>query len=145
MFQRRAAEEAKARILSAPGQAPCRRGGLSRRFRLPVPPSGSVHWFRPLVPSTGHGPTDMRSIRFKILLLVVFALGACGGGPEVIGGGENTVSIRAGPLANVSGFAERYCQDYGKRAVALGDKPLGPSTTKRLYAYNCVNPADPHH
>ena len=80
----------------------------------------------------------------KILFLVVSALAACGGGPQVIGGSENTVSIKAGRLANVSGFAERYCRGYGKRAVALGDRSLGPSTTKRLYAYNCVSPADPH-
>jgi hypothetical protein len=86
----------------------------------------------------------MRLARFKILLLIVSALGACGGGPEVIGGGETTVSITAGPLTNAGAMAERYCQGYGKRAVALGDKPLGPSSIKRLYAYNCVNPADPH-
>ena len=86
----------------------------------------------------------MRSIRFKILLPVVFALGACGDGPDVIGGDATTVSITAGPLTNVSAKAERYCRDYGKRAVALGNKPLGPSSIKRLYAYNCVNPADPH-
>jgi hypothetical protein len=86
----------------------------------------------------------MRLARFKILLLVISALSGCGGGPEVIGGGETTVSITAGPLTNVSAMAGRYCQGYGKRAVALGDKPLGPSSIKRLYAYNCVNPADPH-
>ena len=82
--------------------------------------------------------------RTAFLLLAVLALGACSGGPQVIAGSENTVSIKAGPLANVGGFAERYCQGYGKRAVALGDKPLGPSTTKRLYVYDCASPADPH-
>jgi hypothetical protein len=86
----------------------------------------------------------MRLVRLKVLFLVVSALGACGGGPQVIGGGASTVSIQAGSLANVSGYAERYCQSYGKRAVALGDIPLGPSTTKRLYAYDCVSPAKPH-
>ena len=86
----------------------------------------------------------MRLARLIILPLVISALGACGGGPQVIGGSANTVSIEAGPLANVSGFAEKYCQGYGKRAMALGDKPLGPSTIKRLYYYDCVGPADPH-
>ncbi len=86
----------------------------------------------------------MRLVRLMVLFLVFATLGACGGGPHVIAGGENAVSIKAGPLANVSGFAEKYCQGYGKRAVALGDMSLGPSTTKRLYAYDCVNPADPH-
>ena len=91
-----------------------------------------------------YGLTVMQVIRSTILLFAVFTLGACGGGPQVIGGSEDTVSIKAGPLARVSGFAERYCQAYGKRAVALGDKALGPSTTKRLYVYNCTSPANPH-
>ena len=92
----------------------------------------------------------MRIVRFEILLLIVSALsalsalGACGGGPDVIGGDATTVSITAGPLTDVSAMAEKYCRGYGKRAVALGNKPLGPSSVKRLYAYNCVNPADPH-
>ena len=86
----------------------------------------------------------MRSIRFKMLLLVVSALSACGGGPEIVGGSEDLVSIKAGPLDNVSGLARRHCQRYGKRAVPVGNKAVGPSTTKRLYAYNCVSPADPH-
>ena len=33
-----------------------------------------------------------------------------------------SLRIKAGPLANVGGFAERYCQGYGRRDVALGDK-----------------------
>ena len=86
----------------------------------------------------------MRLARLSILLLVVSALGACAPGPQVIAGSEHSVSIKAGSFANVSGFAERYCQGYGKRAMALGDKPLGPKSTKRLYVYDCVNPADPH-
>ena len=105
---------------------------------------GFGYQFGPPVPSSGHSPTEMRFVRFKILLLVVFALGACSGGPEIIGGDDSTVSITAGPLTNVGAMAERYCRGYGKRAVALGNKALGPSSIKRLYAYNCVNPADPH-
>ncbi len=105
---------------------------------------GFGYQFGPPVPSPGHGPTDMRFVRFKILLLVVFALSACVGGPEVIGGDDSTVSITAVPFSDAGGMAERYCRGYGKRAVALGNKPLGPSSVKRLYAYDCVNPADPH-
>lgn len=79
-----------------------------------------------------------------LLLLVAFAISACAVRPQIVGGSEDAVSISAGPLANVDGFAARYCRGYGKRAEFLGNKPLGPSTTKRLYAYNCVSPADPH-
>ncbi len=90
---------------------------------------------------SAEGQISMRLARLKMSILVVCTLAACGGGPEVIGGSEDTVSIKAGPLANVRGFAERYCQGYDKRAVAMGNRPLGPSTTKRLYAYNCVSPS----
>ena len=75
---------------------------------------------------------------------MVLAIGGCGIQPQIVAGSKDTVSISAGPLADVSGFAERYCRRYGKRAVPLGGRPLGPSTTKRLYGYNCVSPADPH-
>ena len=40
------AEDTNARVLSAPAHAPCRRGGLSRRFRLPLPATSFVHWPR---------------------------------------------------------------------------------------------------
>lgn len=79
-----------------------------------------------------------------LLLLVVFAASACAFRTQIVGGSEDAVSISAEPWANADGSAARYCREYGKRAVFLGDKPLGPSTTKRLYAYNCVGPADPH-
>ena len=79
----------------------------------------------------------MRFVRFEILLLVVSALGACGGGPEIIGGGETTVSITAGPLANVSGMAERYCQGYGKRAVAKGHRRSSGTTLTNVFIYDC--------
>lgn len=79
-----------------------------------------------------------------LLLLVVFAVSACAVRTQIVGGSEDAVSVSAEPWTNVDRFAERYCQGYGKRAEFLGDKPLGPSTTKRLYAYNCVSPAEPH-
>ena len=81
---------------------------------------------------------------FVAALLTAVGLAACGGGPEIVGGGEYTVSIKAGGLANVRGLAQKHCQGYGKEAVALGDKSLGPNTTKRLYAYDCVSPVNPH-
>jgi len=85
----------------------------------------------------------MRSARARIALLAVLACAGCGIQPQLVAGSEDTVSFSAGPLANVSGYAQRYCRRYGKRAVFLGDRPLGPSTTKRLYGYNCIGPAEP--
>lgn len=85
----------------------------------------------------------MRPARARILLLMGLAMAGCGVQPQLVAGSEDTVSFSAGPLANVNGYAQRYCRRYGKRAVFLGDRPLGPSTTKRLYGYNCISPADP--
>ncbi len=85
----------------------------------------------------------MRLLRLAIPLWVAMALHACSG-PEVMGGGSDAVSIAAGPLTDADAMAQAYCQRYGKRAVFLGDGPVGPSTVKRLYGYDCVSPADPH-
>lgn len=84
----------------------------------------------------------MRLLRLSVPLWIVLALNACS--PEVIGGGPDAVSIAAGPLTDVQGIAQKYCARYGKRAELLGDGPVGPSTVKRLYGYDCVSPADPH-
>lgn len=73
------------------------------------------------------------------LFLVIFlAVGGCAVGPEIVAGGESAVSIKAGPLANAHRLADRHCGEFGKRAELIGSKQLGPSSTKRLYAFNCV-------
>jgi hypothetical protein len=81
--------------------------------------------------------------RFIFLVSMVGALAACSG-PQILAGDNYTVSITAGPLDDVSGLAARYCQKYSKRAVPIGNKPLGPSTTRRLYVYDCASPIEPH-
>ena len=86
----------------------------------------------------------MRTSRLALLLISLSPLSACGGGPEILAGGENTVSIVAGPLSNVDALAQNYCRRYRKRAVLIGAGPLGPSTVKRLYAYDCVDSNHPH-
>ena len=86
----------------------------------------------------------MRSSRLALLLFLLSPLSACGGGPEILAGGENTVSIVAGPLSNVDALAQNYCRRYRKRAVLIGAGPLGPSTVKRLYAYDCVDSNHPN-
>lgn len=78
-----------------------------------------------------------------ILVGLAVALWGCSGA-RIIAGDQDTLSITASPFAGPDAVAERYCRGYGKRAVALGSRPLGPSTTTRLYAYNCVEPANPH-
>ena len=84
----------------------------------------------------------MRAIYWSVLLALAWALAACGG-PKVLAGDGETVSITAGPLDDVDAIATAYCRRFGKHAVAIGDGPLGPDTTERLYDYNCVAPAAP--
>ncbi len=85
----------------------------------------------------------MRTSRLALLLFSLSPLSACGGGPEAFAGGENAVSIAAGPLSNVDALAQNYCRRYRKRAVLVGAGYLGPSTVKRLYAYDCVDSNHP--
>ncbi len=69
------------------------------------------------------------------------ALAACAkplSSPEVIGGGEQTVSIKAGQWSNVDGAANRHCAKYGKRAVARGRTRLSGTEITNLYIYDCV-------
>ena len=72
------------------------------------------------------------------LLLILLASSSCTVGPEIVAGGESAVSIKAGPLANADRLADRHCRRYDKYAEFIGSQPLGPQSTKRLYAYNCV-------
>ena len=85
---------------------------------------------------------DVRSVYYGALLSLLGALAACGG-PKVLAGDSETVSITAGPLDDVGSVAASYCQRFDKQAEALGDRPLGPDTTQRLYDYNCIAPTEP--
>ena len=75
-----------------------------------------------------------RGLLMPVALLC--ALSACG--PELVAGDDRTVTIKAGPLGNIDSFAERYCQDYGKRAVSLGGGRASPNSVEGFYSYDCV-------
>ena len=72
------------------------------------------------------------------ILLILLASSSCAVGPEIVAGGESAVSIKAGPLANADRLADRHCRRYDKYAEFIGSQPLGPKSTRRLYAYDCV-------
>ena len=72
---------------------------------------------------------------------VAFALAACAkplSKPEVIGGGDRTVTIKAGQWSNVDGAASKYCEGYGRRAVLRGRTRLSGTELSNLYTYDCV-------
>ena len=77
-----------------------------------------------------------------VLLATLLALAACApkpfSKPEVIEGGDKTVSIKAGQWSNVDGVANRYCEGYGKRAVARGRTRVSGTDLTNLYIYDCV-------
>ncbi len=70
-----------------------------------------------------------------------FALAACAkpmSKPEVIGGGDKTVTIQAGQWSNVDAVANRHCESYGRRAVLRGRTRLSGTEMSNLYNYDCV-------
>lgn len=81
----------------------------------------------------------MRLVHRVILLSLSGALAACGG-PKILAGDSETVSITAEPVDDVDAVASRYCERFGKQAEAVGDRAVGADTTERLYDYNCVAP-----
>jgi hypothetical protein len=74
--------------------------------------------------------------------VAVFALAACAprpfSKPEVVAGGDRTVSIKGGQWSNTDGAAEAYCANYGKRAVARGRTRASGKQLTELYIYDCV-------
>ena len=58
--------------------------------------------------------------------------------PEVIGGGDRTVSIKAGQWSNVDAVANRHCANYGRRAIARGRTRLSGTELTYIYNYDCV-------
>ena len=77
------------------------------------------------------------------LTAAVLALAACAprpfSKPEVIAGGDRTVSIKAGQWSYSDGLANAYCADYGKRAVARGRRRLSGTQLTDLYLYDCID------
>lgn len=59
--------------------------------------------------------------------------------PEVVAGSPNTVTLRAGSLADAGAAARRYCADYGKRAVEQVQGRVR-ATAISFYVYDCVEP-----
>lgn len=78
--------------------------------------------------------------RIAISVVIFIGLGGCGGfaGPEVIAGGETTVSIKGGKMRNPISLAESYCLQYGRKAVEVGRRSVSYNELSVLYVYDCV-------
>ena len=74
------------------------------------------------------------------LLLGLLLLGACAPGlgePQVLAGGETTVSIEGGQWRGADRLADRHCGHYGRRAVARGHRRSSGKTLTNVFIYDC--------
>ena len=80
--------------------------------------------------------TPAGAVRLCLAFTCLLSLAACGA--RVVAGDANTVSVETGPFGNVEATAREHCAEFGKSAVPIGGGYLGPGTTRRIYAFNCV-------
>ena len=82
----------------------------------------------------------MAARRTVIAIIMFFGLGGCGGlgSPEVIAGGETTVSIEGGKWRNPISLADSYCAQYGRKAVEVSHGSISYDELTVLYVYDCV-------
>ncbi len=78
--------------------------------------------------------------RAAILGIICLGLGGCGrfDSPQVIAGGETTVSIQAGKWRSPISEANSYCAQYGRTAVEVSHGKFGYDEISVLYVYDCV-------
>ncbi len=57
--------------------------------------------------------------------------------PEIVAGSEMTVTLRTGSLRDADAYAQRYCAEYGRRAVLT---TRGEMSQKAItyHLYDCV-------
>ncbi len=87
----------------------------------------------------GAGRT-MAVSRMAVSVIIFIWLCGCGGfgSPEVIAGGETTVSIKGGKMRNPDSLADNYCSQYGRTAVEVGRRSVSYNELSVLYVYDCV-------
>jgi hypothetical protein len=78
--------------------------------------------------------------RAAFAVIICLGLAGCGGfvSPQVITGGETTVSIQAGKWRNPISEAISYCAQYGRKAVEVSHGIFGYNKNSVLYVYDCV-------
>jgi len=57
--------------------------------------------------------------------------------PEIVAGSEMTVTVRAGSLRDADASAQRYCAEYGRRAV-LTTRGAMSQRAVTYHLYDCV-------
>ena len=59
--------------------------------------------------------------------------------PELIGGTEDTVSIKGGSWRNAEPLARRYCARFGRAAVPTGSGAISRDRLTSIYTFDCVD------
>ncbi len=84
------------------------------------------------------------TLRFLAALVFTVLIGGCGqigfSSPEIIAGGETTVSIASGKFIDPTETAETFCSGQGREAVFQSRGVLSKSGMTDLYIYDCVEP-----
>jgi hypothetical protein len=84
------------------------------------------------------------TLRFLAALVFTVLIGGCGqtgfSSPEIIAGGETTVSIASGKFIDPTETAETFCSGQGRKAVFQSRGVLSRSGMTDLYIYDCVEP-----
>ncbi len=58
--------------------------------------------------------------------------------PEIVAGSEMSVTLRTGSLRNADAYAQRYCAEYGRRAVLTARGEMGQKAIT-YHLYDCVH------
>ena len=78
-----------------------------------------------------------------LMLVLIAALGGCMIAepfekPEIVAGGESTVTIRTGSIRSAQTTAERHCRRFRKRAK-LTDQAVLEKRAITYYTFDCVS------
>ena len=57
--------------------------------------------------------------------------------PEVVAGGETTVTLKTGSLRGADAYAQRYCAKYGSHAVLISRGVMSQRAVT-FHLYDCV-------
>ena len=77
-----------------------------------------------------------------LILAAIFVLNGCVFSepfvaPEIVAGGETTVTLSTGSLRDANAYAQRYCGKYGRRAVLTSSGKMSQRAIT-IYLYDCV-------
>ena len=59
--------------------------------------------------------------------------------PQLVAGGEETLTVQSGSWSGARTFARDYCGARGKKAVSTGQAPISHDQFISLYTFDCVD------